>query len=281
MSIMRNILLKSFILFCLAVSAIGCRQPEPLMPKSSAAAGIPAGFVAVFGKTGADPIVVCGNRTLAEHRFPPCSTFKIVSTLMGLDSGVLTGPESRLGYDGTRYEFAAWNGDLTLREAFRTSCVPYYKKLTGKLDRRTVQKTLDRLNYGNCDISVWNSNGHNVFWIESSLLISPLEQLGVLEKIFSGRSGFAPGHVELLRECMRDGCAGDWTLYGKTGSGRNHNTNRLEGWFVGFAEPADGKPVFFAAHGAAPDRDVNGPEMRQWLREQFSRGFLPPVEPVR
>ena len=200
---------------------------------------------------------------------------------MGLDSGVLTGPESRLGYDGTRYEFAAWNGDLTLREAFRTSCVPYYKKLTGKLDRRTVQKTLDRLNYGNCDISVWNSNGHNVFWIESSLLISPLEQLGVLEKIFSGRSGFAPGHVELLRECMRDGCAGDWTLYGKTGSGRNHNTNRLEGWFVGFAEPADGKPVFFAAHGAAPDRDVNGPEMRQWLREQFSRRFLPPVEPVR
>ncbi|WP_288611980.1 penicillin-binding transpeptidase domain-containing protein, partial [uncultured Victivallis sp.] len=161
---MRNILLKSFILFCLTVSAIGCRQPEPLMPKSSAAAGIPAGFVAVFGKTGADPIVVCGNRTLAEHRFPPCSTFKIVSTLMGLDSGVLTGPESRLGYDGTRYEFAAWNGDLTLREAFRTSCVPYYKKLTGKLDRRTVQKTLDRLNYGNCDISVWNSNGHNVFW---------------------------------------------------------------------------------------------------------------------
>lgn len=87
MSMMRNILLKSFILFCLAVSAIGCRQRSRLC-RNHAAAGSGRHSVAVFGKTGADPIVVCGNRTLAEHRFPPCSTFKIVSTLMGLDSGV-------------------------------------------------------------------------------------------------------------------------------------------------------------------------------------------------
>ena len=121
----------------------------------------------------------------AEKRFPPCSTFKIVSTLLGLDCGVVTGPDSRLGYDGTRYETAAWNRDLSLREAFQLSCVPYYKKLVGKLEKAYVQRRLDALAYGNSDISVWNSNGHNVFWIESSLLISPAEQIGVLRRIFS------------------------------------------------------------------------------------------------
>lgn len=96
---------------------------------------------------------------------------------MGLDSGMVSGKSARLGYDGQKHEYEAWNRDVTLQEAFQASCVWYYKKLVGKLDKSYVQRTLDRLHYGNADISVWNRNGHNVFWIESSLLISPEEQV--------------------------------------------------------------------------------------------------------
>ena len=47
-----------------------------------------------------------------------------------------------------------------------------------------MQKELDKLQYGNCDISDWegrlNTNNSNRaltgFWIESSLMISPKEQ---------------------------------------------------------------------------------------------------------
>lgn len=55
-----------------------------------------------------------------------------------------------------------------------------------------MQTELDRLSYGNCDISDWNgglnTNNNNRaltgFWLESSLLISPKEQVEVLERIF-------------------------------------------------------------------------------------------------
>ena len=52
-----------------------------------------------------------------------------------------------------------------------------------------MQVELDRLQYGNSDISDWegrlNTNNNNRsltgFWIESSLLISPKEQTEVME----------------------------------------------------------------------------------------------------
>lgn len=269
-------LLKFVVLSLLAAAVLsGCRAPQSAELRSvPVAVKVPKLFAAVFDDGGRRWIY--GEGTLAEKRFPPCSTFKIVSTLLGLDCGVVTGPDSRLGYDGTRYETAAWNRDLSLREAFQLSCVPYYKKLVGKLEKAYVQRRLDALAYGNCDISVWNSNGHNVFWIESSLLISPAEQIGVLRRIFSGASPFPPDQVAILKCCMASGTVGVFALYGKTGTGRNHNTNHLEAWYVGFAEDGSGRRLFFAAHGADPARDVSSPEIRTAVQE-ILRESAPPA----
>lgn len=254
-------------ILCLLVAAVltGCRSSAELKCALPAPVGTPDGFVAVFDDGGR--VAVYGQAELAGMRFPPCSTFKIVSSLMGLDAGVLENTQTRLGYDGSKYEYEAWNRDVTLLEAFQSSCVPYYKKLTGRLDRQYVQKTLDRLKYGNCDISVWNRNGHNVFWIESSLLISPVEQIAVQKKIFSGSSQFSPEHVAMLKKCMAAGTVGQFNLFGKTGTGRNHNTNHLEAWYVGFAESADGKRIYFAAHGADPARNVSSAEVRDIVKK--------------
>ncbi len=225
----------------------------------------PPETVAVFYTPGASELLVFGDCALARERFIPCSTFKIVSTLMGLDSGMVSGKSARLGYDGQKHEYEAWNRDVTLQEAFQASCVWYYKKLVGKLDKSYVQRTLDRLHYGNADISVWNRNGHNVFWIESSLLISPEEQVAVLADIFSGGAGFRPEHVAILRDCMDAGTVGDFRMYGKTGTGRNHNTNFLESWYVGFVEIPGKDRVFFAIHGADPKRNVASASLRETI----------------
>ena len=260
-------LIVGFILVAAVLS--GCRISPPAEVRTvPAALKVPEEFVALFDDGSRRWIY--GEGPLMEKRFPPCSTFKIVSTLLGLDCGVVTGPDSRLGYDETHYETAAWNRDLSLREAFQLSCVPYYKKLMGKLEKSYVQRRLDALAYGNCDISVWNSNGHNVFWIESSLLISPEEQIAVLRRIFSVASPFSSKQVAILKECMAAGSVGTFSLYGKTGTGRNHNTNRLEAWYVGFVEDGCGRRIFFAAHGADRAHDVSSPEVRAAVQEILS-----------
>ncbi|HBF4863977.1 TPA: penicillin binding protein transpeptidase domain-containing protein, partial [Clostridioides difficile] len=111
------------------------------------------------------------NKDLIETRASPCSTFKIISTLIGLEKGVITSKESVMGYDGTNYPNKNWNKNLSLEEAFKESCVWYYKKLINKVDAKSVQSILDDLKYGNCDISEWegdlkNGKGHlNGFWL--------------------------------------------------------------------------------------------------------------------
>lgn len=266
----RMILALSAVMAAICFSS--CRIAEIRQIPSVADVATPAAYILLFENPAKGEIFVYGDAGLADFRFPPCSTFKIVSTLMGLDGGGLADLNARLGYDGTKYEYDTWNRDLTLSEAFRFSCVPYYKKLTGRLEKTYVQEVLGRLGYGNRDISVWNSNGHNVFWIESSLLISPREQLRVLERIFSGRSGFSQRHVALLKECMRYESIGKIGFYGKTGTGRNHNTNRLEAWCVGFLEYPDGGIVYYAAHGADRKRDVLSSEIRDSIRQIVSKG---------
>ncbi|MFA5391380.1 MAG: efflux RND transporter periplasmic adaptor subunit [Candidatus Omnitrophota bacterium] len=68
--------------------------------------------------TNVDPV-------LSARRVPPCSTFKIYNTLMGLELGLIKDPDAPwYKWDGVHYNIDEWNRDLTLREAFRVSAVP-------------------------------------------------------------------------------------------------------------------------------------------------------------
>lgn len=96
---------------------------------------------------------------LCRTQVSPCSTFKIISTLMGLHTGVLTGPESTMTYSGIQYPVAAWNGNLTLAEAFQSSCVWYFRQVIDQVGQASVAQQLADLDYGNQDISQWEGAG--------------------------------------------------------------------------------------------------------------------------
>lgn len=93
-----------------------------------------------------------------------------------------------------------------------------------------MQAELNRLWYGNCDISDWegrlNTNNHNRaltgFWIESSLKISPKEQVEVMERIFGSNSEYKEETLNQLKEVMRvlEQQETDMEVYGKTGMGK-------------------------------------------------------------
>lgn len=124
------------------------------------------------------------NASLAGTRRSPCSTFKIISSLIGLESGVIDPEQSTRTWSGETFWNENWNHDIGFDEAFRTSCVWYFREVTDEIGQERMQEEIDRLSYGNCDISDWegslNTNNGNQaltgFWIESSLAISPKEQ---------------------------------------------------------------------------------------------------------
>lgn len=186
------------------------------------------------------------NEDMCYTQYSPCSTFKIVSTLIGLETGILTGPDSTMGYDNTKYPVKAWNKDLTLKEAFQSSCIWYFRRVLDQAGADEVQRQLNELVYGNCDISQWEGSGVNPqpqlngFWLESSLLISPMEQVNMMSDIMEGRSEYVSGETEILKELMLVQETDGHKIYGKTGSG-----NAGDGWFVGFQE-YQGKYYYFA-----------------------------------
>lgn len=95
------------------------------------------------------------NSDLALTRRSPCSTFKIIPSLIALENGILEPEDSTRDWSGEVFWNEDWNKDIDFSEAFRTSCVWYYRQVIDDIGKDMMQKELDKLQYGNCDISDW------------------------------------------------------------------------------------------------------------------------------
>lgn len=188
------------------------------------------------------------NKENCENEVSPLSTFKIVSTLAGLENNVLENEETTMEYSGTKYPVAAWNSNLTLEEAFENSCVWYFREVVDTVGQENIQSMLAELQYGNRNISEWNGSNVNSlpelngFWLESSLKISLFQQINVLNYIFSRENNFSPESIETLKHIMLLSEVENGSLYGKTGTGTNG-----EAWFIGFIEK-NGNKTYFAIY---------------------------------
>lgn len=196
------------------------------------------------------------NKEAALTRRSPCSTFKIVSSLIALENGIIDPEDSVRTWSGESFWNEEWNRDIGFDDAFHASCVWYFREVTDEIGEDLMQKELDRLSYGNCDISDWkgrlNTNNANPaltgFWIESSLLISPKEQVEVLERIFGDRSAYSQKTREKLKQVMLlpEQSNSDISIYGKTGMGKAGGI-LVDAWYAGFAE-CSGDNIYFCVH---------------------------------
>ena len=211
------------------------------------------------------------NGELAGTRRSPCSTFKIISSLIGLEQGIILPEDSVRTWSGEMFWNEDWNRDIGFEDAFRTSCVWYFREVIDEIGRETMQKELEKLAYGNCDISDWkgeqNTNNSNRaltgFWIESSLKISPKEQTEVMERIFGENSTYSEETIEILKEVMRlpEEYGTDIPVYGKTGMGKTDGIT-VDAWFTGFAETSE-EPVYFCVYlGQSEERDATSAAAR-------------------
>lgn len=201
------------------------------------------------------------NPELWEYESSPCSTFKIISALMGLEHGVIDLENSLRTWDGEAYWNQDWNRDTTLLEAFRSSCIWYFREVIDELGPETVQTDLDRLEYGNRDISDWagvlNTNNNSMrlrgFWVESSLKISPRQQVEALGRIFGGDLFSRQATAQVKAVMLTDSGSETLKIYGKTGMGVRSG-RCVDAWFVGFYEDgADAEPVYFAVRLDDPE----------------------------
>lgn len=206
------------------------------------------------------------QQKLAETRRSPCSTFKIISSLIALENGVIEPENSTRTWGREIFWNENWNRDIDFNSAFRTSCIWYFREIIDELGKEKIQEGLDRLEYGNRDISDWegrlNTNNNNRaltgFWVESSLLISPWEQTEVMARIFGENSVYLEKTRQALKEVMKIDQSEnpDICIYGKTGMGKAHGVV-VDAWFTGFAEnPEKEDTIYFCVYlGQSDNKD--------------------------
>lgn len=205
------------------------------------------------GLDGALVVIDCssGQRTtyrpeVADTPLPPCSTFKIVNALIGLETGIIAAPDEQFyQWDGVERSIPAWNQDLSLRDAFQVSCVPAFQNLARQIGAERMRSWIARIGYGNRDIAA----GIDVFWLPSkgrrTILISPTEQARMVQRIVNGNVPFSRQSLSVLKNLMFIKATGNGRLYGKTGSGMDERGAFVLGWFVGYVE-SKGKTYAFA-----------------------------------
>jgi len=207
-----------------------------------------------FSRLGESPPFVsnakeCGLQTA------PASTFKIPHALIALQTGVVNA-EMVFKWDGTPQDFESWRRDHTLDSAMKWSVLPFFQRTARLIGPERMRQGLSSLGYpyDTFDGEI------SMFWLNGDLVVSPLEQLAFLQRLFSGTLPIAANHVSTVANALRmprgqvisasgaQTFALNWpsstVVRAKTGNTRV-NSEQLS-WLVGALELKGTKYVFVA-----------------------------------
>ncbi|MDD2382658.1 MAG: penicillin-binding transpeptidase domain-containing protein [Sulfurospirillaceae bacterium] len=197
--------------------------------------------------------------TFATERLNPCSTFKILNSLIALDTHVIKDENEIIPWDKQirRYDF--WNKDHSMRSAIAVSTVWFYQELARRIGAERMQAWVEKANYGNHDtaktlIDFWLSDG--------SLKISAQEQVIFLAKLMENSLPFSQHAMTIVKEIIILEKTEKSTFAGKTGSCGGI------GWFVGFVEEPQSTRVFaFTLKGTG----ASGAEAKRIAKDYFQK----------
>ena len=187
----------------------------------------------------------------ATLRVAPDSTYKIYDALFGLEEGVIIPEDSFIAWNGKNYPFETWNSDQTLQSAMTSSVNWYFQAIDEQLASTNIRNYIQQIGYGNENVS----GRLSTYWLESSLKISPVEQVKLLTKLQNNSLGFSSENINAVKDaiCLSSSDAG--TFYGKTGTGRVDGQD-VNGWFIGYIETVDN--TYFFATNIGADSDATG-----------------------
>lgn len=192
-----------------------------------------------------------------DSSYLPASTFKILNSLIGLQTGRIVNDSMVIKWDGVKRSREEWNRDLTMYEAFRVSAVPYYQEVARRIGKDTMQFWLDSLKYGAKEMTdhVQIHSPIDSFWLDNSIKITPDQQLGLMKKLYFDQLPFFKVYQEVVKRAMLFEDNANYRMGYKTGWGTTEQGHAL-GWVLGWVEE-NNHPYFFVLNIENPDRDFD------------------------
>lgn len=208
-----------------------------------------------------------------DTAFLPASTFKIVNSLIGIQTGRVKDSSTIIPWDGITRPIKEWNQDLTMIQAFHYSCVPWFQEMARRIGKDTMQKWLDTLGYA-------ASKGRAVvkqvdsFWLDNSIKVTGDEQMGLVKKLYFDQLPFYNRTQQIVRRMMIMEDNSNYRLSYKTGWGQTEKNHSL-GWIIGWVEE-NRHPYFFVLQLESPDPHFDMPPARMKILKAIlsQYGFL-------
>jgi beta-lactamase class D len=185
------------------------------------------------------------NMKFDTQRFSPGTSFKILNTLIGVQTGKITN-ENTVIKTGS-----ASNQSTTLKQAFNTSFVPYFQSVARQIGKDTMKFWIDSISYGNKNVS----GPVDSFWLNNNLRISPDEQLGLMSKIYFEQLPFQKYGQQILESLMLKENNTLYKLSYATGTGIDDKDNSF-GWTLGWIEE-NRHVYFFVTFLRTPDKRLD------------------------
>ncbi|PKM51398.1 MAG: BlaR1 family beta-lactam sensor/signal transducer [Firmicutes bacterium HGW-Firmicutes-7] len=182
------------------------------------------------------------NERKSITRVSPNSTYKIFSALLALELNVIQEGASTLKWNGMTYPYEAWNQDQDLPLAMKNSATWYFQAIDKVIGIKKLKNYYKEIDYGNYNLS----GGISDYWMESSLRISPVEQVQLLTDFYRNDMGFKEECIDIVKSVIKLSEKDGAILSGKTGSGVV-NDKGIRGWFIGYVEK-NGQLFIFATN---------------------------------
>lgn len=202
------------------------------------------------------------KKRFTDSSYLPASTFKIVNSLIGLQTGVISSDSMVIKWDGVQRRIADWNKDLTMYEAFRVSAVPYYQEVARRIGKDRMEYWMDTVNYGAGakDTAFQIKTAIDTFWLDNTLKLTPDEELGLVKMLYFDQLPFFKTYQEKVKKAMLFENETTYRLAYKTGWGKKENGDHLA-WIVGWVEE-NNHPYFFVLNFESPDINADIPTIR-------------------
>ena len=183
----------------------------------------------------------------------PASTFKVVNSLIALETQVIPDENEVLpyqGHDTTLYGVRKdIQHDMDLKEALERSVVWYYLVLAERIGCERYQDILGKLPYGNGKIDCAKTD----FWNIGEFAVTPVEQISLLVRLYRETLPFEARHQQTMKRIMLNKGFEGYEVRAKTGWAFVDEV--AIGWWIGYVT-INGEHWFFATRLRKPEAET-------------------------
>lgn len=207
----------------------------------------------------------------SDSAYLPASTFKIVNSLIGVETGAVQDTGTVIPWDSVAFRRPECNRDMSMLDAFRLSCVNWYQQLARRIGKEKMQHWLDTLGYAQRYNKFKIGDNLDTFWLDNSAKVTADEQLGLVKKLYFDQLPFQKRSQRIVRSMMLWENNTMYKLSYKTGWGDTEKGNSL-GWIVGWIEE-NNHPYFFVLQIETPDKNADLGAIRLQLLKDILKQY--------